>query len=173
MNVRKLAALAVAMLALGLIGCSGSKESQREDEVARAPAEPTEPMAGVVTSVDGQRIILDVGDSPGEGDMLFERTTRSLVIREGREASWEDLHEGDAVRVMWDRGVFGPDRAARVEVLEGDEAEQVRREVEGDLQLDDPYGEPMGPREIDPGVGSPSETLPPPSDETIRPEGGY
>ena len=148
----------IAAIALGLIAsaCSSGKEAKREDEVARdtqAVSEPTTPKTGRVTSVNSQRLMLDDAQAPGDDTELFERTTRSLVIRDGREISWDQLQEGDVVRVLWDRGVFGPDRVARVEVLDEDEAQQVRSEMENENRQPG-LGDPMGPREISPPAGT-------------------
>lgn len=165
MSKRTMAALAALALALGAGGCSGGKESRREEE--RSPAasagEPTTPMTGIVSRADGQRVMLEPADVPSDEPLLFERTTRSVVIRDGREVSWNELQEGDAVRVTWDRGIFGPDRVVQIEVLSGREAEEVRERVEDEMDVDDQgIGDPMEPRPIDPGTDVPTDpTLPP------------
>lgn len=80
-------------------------------------------------------------------------------MRDGAEVSWDVLAEGDAVRVTWDRGIFGPDRVALVEVLSGDEAERVRRQVEGEATPEE-ESETLEPRPIDPGPAIPGEPVP-------------
>lgn len=147
----------IALLALGFAAsaCSSGKKAQKEEETAQAPTEVTQPKMGVVTSVDSQRLMLDSAEEPGDEEALFERTTRSVVMRDGSEVGWEDLHEGDAVRVTWDRGIFGPDRVAQVEVLTGSDADRVRQQVESGMEDDSDVYQPMQPREIDPGVGMP------------------
>ncbi|WP_373046656.1 hypothetical protein [Vulgatibacter sp.] len=146
----------VAIAALGLVAsaCSSGKESQREDETAaQAEVEPVAPKMGVLTSVDAQRLMLDSAEDPGDDEELFERTTRSVVMRDGSEIAWEELSEGDAVRVTWDRGIFGPDRVAQVEVLSGEDADQVRQQVESGsigMEEENGIGGPMEPREIEP-----------------------
>ncbi len=147
----------IAALALGLVasGCSGGKEAQRPDDAqgqeTQAQSAPTAPKTGLVTSVSSQRIMIDDAEAPGDDTEMYERTTRSIVLREGREISWDQLEEGDVVRVTWDRGVFGPDRAARVEVLDEDEAEQIKAQMDQDQQQPG-VGAPLGPREIPPGT---------------------
>lgn len=154
----------IALLALAVAAgaCSSGGQSQRDDEMTRAPAEATTPKMGLVTSVDSQRLMMESTDDPGGEEALFERTTRSVVMRDGNEVGWEEISEGDAVRVTWDRGIFGPDRVAHVEVLGDSEADQVRQQLEGDMQMDDDgFGQPLEPRPIDPGVGMPGEPMPP------------
>lgn len=154
----------IAAIALGLIAvaCSSNEEARREDEQAamQAPAQQTAPKVGVVASVNNQRLMLDDAAAPGEEKEIFERTTRSIVTRDGNEIGWDQLQEGDVVRVTWDRGLFGPDRAARVEVLPEHEASRVRAKMENEGAEEQPgVGGPLGPREVSPpsGTGEPSE----------------
>ena len=172
---RRFAAIAAMAVGLGLAlgGCSGGKETQREDETAtQAVTQPTEPKIGLLTDVDSRRLLLDAADDPGDEPALFERTTRSVVMRDGAEVSWDVLSEGDAVRVTWDRGVFGPARIAHVEVLSGADADRVRQQVEGDSGFEEDL-DTMEPRPIDPGPVVPGDPTPPGQEPGTEPGPGF
>lgn len=155
------------------VGCAGGEKSRREEPVATTQRQAApETTVGIVTSVDSRRLMVERADNPGGDPSLYEWTTRSIVVREGREIGWKELHEGDAVRVSWDRGVFGPDRAVRVEVLTGAEADEVRSEIEAGTESEagtDGFESPSEGLEIPPDAAPPTggegfappENLPP------------
>lgn len=164
----------IAMLALVALGaaCAGSKESQREEQPETTETttsqKPEAPREGVVAQVDEQRLMLETPQATtaaaGEPE-IYERTTRTLVEKNGQEVGWDALTEGDAVRVTWDAGIFGPDRVARVEVLSGEEADRIRNEVQNPEATSPDagsIGEPgsMQPRPVEPAAppSTPGET---------------
>ena len=150
---------ALAAVALGLLAgaWSGGREAQREEAPATVQKEQTVPKTGILTSVNNQRLMIDPIDDPGTDTELFERTTRSIAIRQGQEIRWDQLKEGDVVRVTWDRGLFGPDRVARVEVLPPHEAEEIRQQMLDQSERDTGIGSPLEPREIPSPSGWPAD----------------
>lgn len=60
---------------------------------------------------------------------LYERAIQTQVICNGKEVGWEALEEGQVVRVRWTQGVFGPPFLITVEILDGIEADAIRKEV--------------------------------------------
>lgn len=133
-----LATLGILILAAA---CSHSKESRQMEESPQPPAEEQSaaPVEGIVSSVDTERIAVRTGHM--EEPEAFERTSRTIVLRDGQEVAWEELGEGEAVRVTYDAGIFGPDRVAQVEILSGPEAERLRS---GEGMRESPTREPGG-----------------------------
>lgn len=159
--MKKLTLAVLGMLAMAT-ACSHSKESrQPEETTAQAPSQEQNlaPVEGIISSVDGERI--EVRSPDMEEPEAFERTSRTLVLRDGQEVAWEELGQGEAVRVTYDAGIFGPDRAAQVEILSGPEAEKLRSE--------------QNERPSEPGIESPTEpgSLEPRPVEPMSPPGSH
>lgn len=167
------AALSLLVLAAG---CSHSKESKQAQQEEAAQATPPEqqtlaPVEGVISSVDPERIELRA--EAMEEPETFERTSRTLVLRDGQEVAWEELGQGEAVRVTYDAGIFGPDRITSVEILGGPEADRIRSESnapEGSRSPMEPEGveTPTQPGSLEPRPVAP---LTPPPDDTAP--GGF
>lgn len=157
----------VAMAAM-FVGCAGTKEHKPPTEEEIQAAAP-EPKMGVVTSVDGERLMIDDTADTTDEPQLFERTTESIVVREGRTVNWNELQEGDTVRVSYDEGIFGPDRAVRIEVVPAEEAMPL--EEPGGLEAPEPTI-PDEPGVDENGMDTPGELGPrpiEPQDEPMQP----
>lgn len=174
MRVTTLAAVGLLVTA---VACSHSKESQKQQQEETAQSQgqegqALEPMVGIVSSVDPERIELQAEGS--EEPETFERTSRTLVLRDGREVAWEELGEGEAVRVTYDAGIFGPDRLNQVEILAGSEAERIRSGAQRP-ETESPLGpegieSPMEPGALEP---RPVEPLSPPGSQMPEDDAGF
>lgn len=117
-------------LALGVWawGCAGPKEAGRD--IGAAIPGVAETQTGVVTEVREDFIAVRLpGEAPEAPPVWFQRTADTRLVEDGQPANWTQLVEGTAVRVRFEAEP-GPERAYEIEVLSGDEAEQIRRQVE-------------------------------------------
>lgn len=117
-----------AAVALGVAwGCAGPREAVADVEEVVPGLEETR--TGVVTEVEEDRIAVTVVDEPMPQPVWFERIESTRVQRGGMALSWTEVTEGTPVRVHFEPAT-GAERTFRVEVLTGQEAEEVRRRSE-------------------------------------------
>ncbi|MCY1081765.1 hypothetical protein [Archangium lansingense] len=121
---------AVALAAvLGGAGCAGTKEAKQDVESAVPGLSQKE--EGVVTNVDkdAHRIAVKSVSEPAAQEVWFALTVDTKLERDGQIVTWDDLSEGTPVRVSFEPAT-GAEKAYRVEVLTGLEADEVRKKAE-------------------------------------------
>lgn len=121
------AGLAALGVVLGAVGCAGTKEARRDVQAIIPGLEQTR--VGVVTNIQGQNIAVASVDDPAAPAAWFHIRPETEVAREGQRVDLDMLEEGTPVRVQFEPAT-GPERAMRVEVLTGAEAEQVRQKAQ-------------------------------------------
>lgn len=116
----------VAAMAMGQLACAGAREAMADVRNAVPGLEETE--TGVVTAVRRDVIAVQLISPEMEEPVLFTRQKSTVVVRDGRPFDWNQLTEGTPVRVGFEPAT-GPERAFRVEVLTGREAQRVREQA--------------------------------------------
>jgi hypothetical protein len=126
---RRAKAVVLAALAavLGAVGCAGTREAGRDVQAIIPGLEQTR--VGVVTNVQGQNIAVASVEDPAAPAAWFNVGADTTVERNGQRVELGMLEEGTPVRVRFEPAT-GPERAMRVEVLTGAEAEQVREKAQ-------------------------------------------
>lgn len=123
--------LGVVVLAavLGGVGCAGTKEAARDVESAVPGL--SQKQEGVVTNVDrdAHRIAVKTVDGPTAQEVWFALTVDTELERDGQMVTWDDLDEGTPVRVSFEPAA-GPEKTYKVEVLTGQEADEVKQKAE-------------------------------------------
>lgn len=139
---RMLLAVAVLGVSLGLGACAGTKEAQRDVE-SSVPG-LSESTTGVVTDVSDN--MLTVRTAEGEHkEVQFQRSAKTELVSAGQPYNWTDLNEGTPVRVKFESEA-GAEKASKIEVLTGDEAQKVLAETgsEGSWSKPAPGSSPSG-----------------------------
>ena len=116
---------------LGAAGCAGQKEQVREEQPREEQArwEWEDTREGIVTRVEPNQLTVQLADRVQP--LRVELAPGTSVILDDEEVSQQVLNEGLPVRVVLSDmdTVSGYPRAERIEVLSGEEAEEVQREV--------------------------------------------
>lgn len=121
--MKRILLVATGIATLALAGCAGSKEAKRDAEETVAGMEATK--EGMVVAVREDRItVRDMSSSQGE-TIDFQRTSETDLVRGDEPFSWTELSQGMPVRVSYDSDA-GPEKATKVEILTGSEAEKIR-----------------------------------------------
>jgi hypothetical protein len=93
------------------------------------PGGAPEPQVGLIRSLDDRDLVVQMPGS--DHPKVFSRTAETVVGCDGQVLQWGDLEVGQAVRFRSVQGVFDPPTLTSVEVLQGLQAEAIRREVQG------------------------------------------
>jgi len=114
---------------LGAAGCAGQKEQVREERAQEEQARWEDTREGIVTRVERNQLTLRLADRVQP--LRVEIDLSTPVILDEEEVSQRVLNEGLPVRVVLSDmdTLSGYPRAERIEVLSGEEAEEVRREA--------------------------------------------
>ncbi len=124
----KVAVLVAVGALLGVAGCAGTKEAGR-DISAMVPG-MEQNWTGIVTEVNRDRNAIAVrATEPAEATAAwFEISQQTIVERDGARMSLQELEEGTPVKVSFEPAA-GPERTFKVEVLTGQEAENVLQQT--------------------------------------------
>lgn len=110
--MQRFARLAGVFALVGVFGCATAKQVVGMRDT----------VTGVVT--DRQEQTVEVRNSETQQTAWFQRTPETVLVRENQPMDWSELEEGMPVRVSYEPEA-GAERAVRVEVLTGAEAEKV------------------------------------------------
>lgn len=118
-------ALSVVVGAWILAGCAGTQEATRDvqDIVPGVSQKET----GLIQSV-GHNQVSVVGIANQPGSVTFSVSPKTVVVRENQRIELSQLEAGTPVRVAFE-STAGAERATTIEVLTGEAADKVRREV--------------------------------------------
>ncbi len=112
-----------ALVAMVATGCGGTRGARRD--VATVTPDVADRQEGVVATVDEEWIAVTAADRPAEPPVRF-RIDETTEVRRGDETIDADaITEGEVVRVSYEPRA-GDEQARRIEILDGDEAAQVR-----------------------------------------------
>ena len=166
--MKRMLLLGMGVAALAFAGCAGSKEEKRGEQTAAKQAESSK--EGTIVSVQEDTITVRDAENPQGRTIRFQRTAETDIVRDDRPFSWTQLSQGMPVRVSY-APVAGEERATRVEVLTGSEAEQVRSRAGESGGWERPEGitRPRGqggppPADMPHGGATGREGAPPPND---------
>jgi hypothetical protein len=138
--MKRILLVGIGVASLALAGCAGSKEAQRDAEETVAGFESTK--EGTVVSVEEDRIT--VRDVTAQGETIeFRRTSETDLVREDQPFSWTEISEGMPVRVSYDAEA-GAEKATRVEILTGSEADSVKNKAGGGWSRPEGITRPRG-----------------------------
>jgi hypothetical protein len=128
------AALAAVGTLLGVTGCAGPQERAARDVRAAAP-ETAQQWKGVVLQVEPQvnAIAIRSAEDTQVPAAWFALAPDTIMTRDGERVSLMELREGTPVRVSFAPAV-GPERAYRVEVLTGEEGQEVLQQAQQRMQ---------------------------------------
>lgn len=116
--------LAWAALVAGVAaGCGGTKEARRD--IAAVTPGVEDRQEGVVSSFDSESITVTLAERPRDPPVRFVLGEDTRVKRGDELVDVSALEEGEAVRVSFESRA-GDEQAKAVEILEGDEAAQIR-----------------------------------------------
>ena len=115
--------VALALFAGVAAGCGGTKEARRD--VAAVTPGVEERHEGVVSSVDAEWLTLTSAERPTEPGIRFRIDEATEVKQGGTRLDRTALEQGEVVRVSFESRA-GTEQAKAVEILEGEEAAQVR-----------------------------------------------
>ncbi|MGI5860599.1 MAG: hypothetical protein ACOX6T_00915 [Myxococcales bacterium] len=122
--------LAAALVSGLVAGCASTQKSSPE-----ATTGPTveQTRTGFLTDVRAQELQVFSPDVPGEKTIWIARDDSTEIVRDGQPIAWNQLTEGVPVRVSFEPAA-GPEKASRIEVLTGQEAEQLRSSLGQQMQ---------------------------------------
>lgn len=159
--------LALALLA----GCAGTSEAGRDVKGAIPGLEDSS--EGLVTSVGGQWVEVQLAEDPQGEPVRFQRTEETDLVRNDQPFNWPELSEGMPVRVSYE-AKKGAEQAMRVEVLTGAEADEVRDQVSGTSGWSRPEGVRSPPSEgTRPAPVEPGHPAQPPGQARPGDEGAF
>ena len=127
-RVKVLGAVMLAAV-LGGVGCAGTKEAAKDVEAAVPGL--SQKQEGVVTSVDkdAHRIAVKTVNEPAAQEVWFSLTVDTKLERDGQMVTWDDIDEGAPVRVSFEPAA-GAEKAHKLEILTGQEADEVKQKAE-------------------------------------------
>ncbi|HCF61027.1 MAG TPA: hypothetical protein DFS52_23905 [Myxococcales bacterium] len=115
--------LAAALLSGVVAGCASTPERSPEATTTGPTVEQTR--TGLITAMRAQELQLFSPDVPESKTIWVARDESTEIVRDGQPIAWDELPEGAPVRVSFEPAA-GAEIASRIEVLTGQEAEQVR-----------------------------------------------
>ena len=132
--IRK-ASLLVALAAVAaLAGCS--KKEVRQEPTSEVFRETSTVKEGTVAVVEQNRVLLWDAQDPSGQPVALDLTDDTTYVKEGDFVDRNEIEEGGAVRVFYDETQEHPE-ALRVEILSGNEADQVKKRVEDVVKPND------------------------------------
>lgn len=129
MTTRKTVVLLGALGTLGFtFGCAGTKEAGKD--VGAAIPGVYQHRDGVITGVQGNNVAVADANNPNEPVAWFHVAADTKIERSGQRVELSQLSEGTAVRVSFEPAT-GAEKTSKIEVLTGDQAQQVEQKLKG------------------------------------------
>lgn len=128
MSMRTTWVLLGTLGALGIgFGCAGPKEAARD--IGAATPFVSQNRSGVVVGVEGNTIAVADVENPNEPAAWFNIAPDTELEKNGQRVDLGDISEGTPVRVSFEPAT-GAEKTFRVEVLTGQEGEQLKQKFQ-------------------------------------------
>jgi hypothetical protein len=116
-----------AVFAVVLAGCASTKETTKGTGTTSGTV--TQTREGLVTAVRGQQVEVYSPAATESRTIWMKRTDETEITRDGNRISWSELQSGTPVRISVKPDI-GAERAIRVQVLTGAEADKLRAQIQ-------------------------------------------
>lgn len=146
--------LATALVGAVVAGCASTPEPSPKAPTTGPTLEQTR--TGFITAVRDQELQLFSPDVPESKTVWVARSESTEIVRDGQPIAWDELTEGAPVRVSFEPAA-GAEKASRIEVLTGQEAERLRSSLGQPQEPDAGAAGESGPAEGDGSQGSQPE----------------